>query len=204
MSLTSLPIVPLARSGSDSELPPYVPRDRLDSEHSESSLSDSISSLFDDSVPNLGSVIDEIAHFCPTTFPPTITPESFAKQVEQCELAKTPKAIFICTCRLRAFCDGQIRANEAIRHLACKHSICQNQQGFLQKEAVNVGLLSKSGEFLGEGYKNQLEQHVKAAQGIKLTSLYSLRLVKNMAQDEFRDLLSSSKNSYYLSATFKR
>eukprot|EP00808_Paulinella_micropora_P023011 g67969.t1 len=140
----------------------------------------------------------------PAAIPPTITLEQFEGQLfEAVSGGHHGNKIFICSVKLRDFCDQRVTTSDAVRHGPCAHDLCKEKQNFLVKEAQKVGLLTASRKIGTARAASNLSVHLKAAQGVKLTSLHSLRLVKNLQADEFETLVKACRSKSYLETTRK-
>eukprot|EP00808_Paulinella_micropora_P017001 g37010.t1 len=130
----------------------------------------------------------------PAAIPPTITMQQFQGQLfDVVSSGYHGNRLFICCVKLRDFCDQRVTTSEAVLHVPCPHSYCKEKQNFLAKEAQQVGLLTASGK-IGTAH---------APLGVKLTSLHSLRLVKNLQADEFHTLVQACRSMPYLQNTRK-
>eukprot|EP00808_Paulinella_micropora_P012493 g34113.t1 len=136
--------------------------------------------VLDDSSPSVPSS-QENWFVPPTSIPPTISIDTFTRQVNSLAMS-TSEPAFICSDVLRKYCDGNI-SGEAISLLRCGHSLCRKNQDILVKEAIANGLSLSNCK--------GLDEHMSVAQGIKLTSVDSIRHLKNVEFDDDLDLQES-------------
>eukprot|EP00457_Paulinella_chromatophora_P003563 gb/GEZN01003571.1/.p1 GENE.gb/GEZN01003571.1/~~gb/GEZN01003571.1/.p1 ORF type:complete len:365 (+),score=27.13 gb/GEZN01003571.1/:523-1617(+) len=159
---------------------------------------DSISSLFGDSSG------EEVLNYIgpPCSFPPTISASEFTQQLKD-----QGKRLFICSQRLRDFCDAVIPGAEAVGP-PCSHGFCNSNQSFFVKEAQAVGLLVVGVGLANPGIIVNLDRHLFMAQGIRFSPLLSLRRLRrteNVLLGEFQEMLASRKTLHSVldDTTFK-